>query len=60
MKCPYIANQTVITQCNITYDEDSERQKMWKECQVNKVSLADCLKEECGAYKNGECHYNNN
>ena len=56
MKCPYTANYRIITQCSREYDEDGQM-TISTDIQNQEVQLIDCLKEECAAYKDGQCNY---
>lgn len=57
MKCPYVLNRTIVTQCTIEYDDESEKQTSWTEMQNQKVQFSDCLLNDCGAYSDGRCYY---
>lgn len=57
MKCPYVIDRKIITQTHIEHDEDGQ-QKDWTEVQNNKAVFAECEKENCGAWRNGRCCYN--
>lgn len=57
MKCPYAVNRVEKTISQFTYDEES-RHIQTNSITENNAAFIDCLKEQCGAYKNGSCHYN--
>lgn len=57
MKCPYAVDRTIVTQCTIEYDDESDKQTSWTEVQNQKVQFSDCFHESCGAYRDGRCHY---
>ena len=59
MKCPYAVHQKTVTQTHIEYNEDGN-QKSWTEYQNNKAEFAECQGQECGAWRDGCCHYSNN
>lgn len=56
MKCPYAADRKIMTTQNILYDDEGNQIGM-TEIITNNASFTECLKEECGAYKDSECHY---
>ena len=56
MKCPYAVNRDIISQSSYEYDEEG-RQTVTTEIIHNDANFVNCMKEECGAYKNGRCNY---
>ena len=56
MKCPYAVNRQTITETVIEYDDEGN-QTGYTEITNNNAAFINCLGEECGAYKNGECCY---
>lgn len=58
MKCPYAIDRQRFTRCNIEYDEETEQQKSWTETEINRATFVDCLEENCGAWQDGHCRYN--
>ena len=58
MKCPYNrSGSKQIYKIQRQYNDDNLETIM--EYNFNeKYELMDCLKEECGAYSNGKCRYN--
>lgn len=57
MKCPYSVNRTYVTGSKTTYDEEG-RQSGFFEVQTDTVRFSNCLKENCGAYRDGCCRFN--
>ena len=56
MKCPYTANCQIVTQSKMEYNEDGQM-TISTEIQNQELQLIDCLKEECAAFRDGQCHY---
>ena len=56
MKCPYTVNMLVVEQNTNEFTTDGQCASYQTVTRTTREYL-DCLKEECGAYKNGECHY---
>lgn len=56
MKCPYAVNRQVTTQTVIEYNAEGN-QDGYTEVQTNLTVFIDCLQEECGAWKHGQCKY---
>jgi hypothetical protein len=57
MKCPYVVN---IQQTNVNkyeYDEDG-KQTIHNHRLVEVRTFVECVKEDCGAYQNSKCCYN--
>lgn len=57
MKCPYVVNCIISTQSTFEYDEAGQH-SVSTSVQQQKPIMCDCLKEECTAWKDSECHYN--
>ena len=57
MKCPYAVNRHTVSQTAFTYDE-SGNQTFQQTIENNTADFLDCLKEQCGAFRNGRCQYN--
>lgn len=58
MICPY--NLQIETEYhfeNCDYGEEGHLEKD-RYTTMRRYIMAECLKENCGAYRNGECHYN--
>ena len=56
MKCPYCCDRNTIQQ--IAYDYDDEgRVTVQNLVEHNDLELMDCLREECGAWRDGRCGY---
>lgn len=57
MKCPYTVNIEQVVQYYFERDDSgnvvNEEQKL-----IEQKIYVLCLKEECGAFYNGRCHYN--
>lgn len=58
MKCPYAVNRQMTTQTNFEYNVEGV-QVFQQTVENNTASFVDCLKEECGAWKDGCCRYSN-
>ena len=59
MVCPYAVNRHTVTQTAYEYDEDGTV-KMCQTIDHNTAEFVKCKKEECGAWRDGRCHYGNN
>lgn len=58
MKCPYAVHRKTVTECHMEYEEDSDRQTMYREVSTSVAEFCECQKENCGAWHNGRCNYN--
>lgn len=56
MKCPYVVHTQAITQQSNRFSEDGSL-RVLVEIQNSVAVFPDCLKEDCGAWKNGQCCY---
>lgn len=57
MKCPYNIDQTVQINVNrYDYDENGNCTKHRHKL-VEQRTLADCVKEDCAAWRDGHCEY---
>lgn len=56
MKCPYAINRETIVETVWEYDDDGKASAETT-VQHDSVSFAGCLKDQCGAWKSGECGY---
>ena len=55
MKCPYAVHRQ---EDLISHSENNGEGKSILFQQFdNRATFADCLQENCGAYRNGRCHY---
>lgn len=57
MKCPYAVSRHTVSQTVFEYDEDG-KQTFQQTTEHNNAEFVDCLKEECGAWCDGRCQYN--
>lgn len=57
MKCPYAVDRHSTTQTTFEYDE-SGNLMFQQSIEHNSASFVDCLQENCGAWQNGKCQYN--
>lgn len=57
MKCPYTIHRHNVFQEKYEYGDDG-KQILTNRIENNTAEMIECLREECGAFKNGECHYN--
>lgn len=55
----YIVQMQRIVQEIYEYD-DEDRNKVTTVVENNKATPNECLKDDCGAWKNGHCCYNSN
>ena len=56
MKCPYAVHRLVKTTLDYEYDESGNVIKTIDET-TNQAIFVNCLKEECGAWRDGRCKY---
>lgn len=56
MKCPYCCDRHTIQQVAYDYEEEG-RVSVQNLIEHNTTELMDCLREECGAWKDGHCGY---
>lgn len=57
MICPYAVNRTVVVQTKYGYnDENIQTSAVTIENSI--ANFLECQKENCGAYKDGRCCYN--
>ena len=56
MCCPYAVNRHSVTQITREYNEDGQ-EILFEQIDNNTVPYPECLKEKCGAWKNGQCGY---
>lgn len=59
MKCPYTIHRHRVVQETYEYDDEG-RNKIITVVENNKAMPIECLKEDCGAWKNDHCCYNSN
>jgi len=59
MKCPYAVQRKVITISAHIYNDEGVHTGT-SETINNYAIFMDCVKEKCGAWRNGRCHYNDN
>lgn len=57
MKCPYAVNRLNVSQTDFQYDE-SGNQTFQQTIDHNTAEFVDCLEENCGAWRDGRCRYN--
>lgn len=57
MKCPYAVNRKTVSQTIYEYNEDGIP-TFQQTVEENKATFPDCLKQQCGAWKDGHCAYN--
>lgn len=57
MKCPYAVNRKVTTVTNNSFNENGYNVKSI-DMQENIVTYLECQQENCGAWQNGRCNYN--
>lgn len=57
MKCPYAVNRNTISQTIFEYDEDG-KQTFQQTTDQNTAEFVDCMKENCCAWHDGRCQYN--
>ena len=57
MKCPYAVNRHNVSQTDFQYDENGN-QTFQQTIDHNTAEFVDCLKEDCGAWRDGCCRYN--
>lgn len=57
MKCPYAVTRHMTQQTVFEYDETGA-QTMQQTIEHNVAEFIDCVQEECGAWKDGQCRYN--
>ena len=57
MKCPYAVNRHLVQQSVYEYD-DNGNQTSQQTIDHNTAEFVDCLKEDCGAWRDGCCMYN--
>lgn len=56
MKCPYIKqNVTITTAFTLKYEDGNC--EAWNKIDNTSVELMNCLKDECGAWRNGRCNF---
>lgn len=58
MKCPYNCSKKVVSQSSNTVTEDNTKSSSIV-TQVENYTFNDCYKDECAAWKNGSCVFNN-
>lgn len=56
MKCPYSLNVQRVNQWAYEYDDEG-RGSFTELIEREGVSFVDCLREECGAFYEGRCHF---
>ena len=57
MKCPYAVNRHNVSQTVFRYDE-SGNQTFQQTIDHNTAEFVDCLEENCSAWRDGRCQYN--
>ncbi len=57
MKCPYAVNRHLVQQTIYEYDDDGEM-TFQQVIEQNAADFVDCLKDDCGAWRDGRCQYN--
>lgn len=57
MKCPYAVNRHNVSQTAFQYDDDGV-QTFQQTIEHNTAEFVDCLKDECGAWRDGRFQYN--
>lgn len=57
MKCPYAVNRHLVQQTIYEYDDDGEM-TFRQVIEQNAADFVDCLKDDCGAWRDGRCQYN--
>lgn len=57
MKCPYAVNRHMVQQTIYEYDDDGEM-TFQQVIEQNAADFVDCLKDDCGAWRDGRCQYN--
>lgn len=58
MKCPYSRIQATIQGGSTGYDENGN-QTSWADACITTTQFNECMQQECSAFYNGRCHYNN-
>lgn len=56
MKCPYCCGHKTVQQITFDYDDDG-RTTMQTLVENQDIELHDCLREECGAWRDVRCGY---
>lgn len=56
MKCPYAVNRVFTCINKNTYNDDGYHIKTETK-ELNRAVFLECEKENCGAWKDGECNY---
>lgn len=56
MTCPYAVNRTVSIQTKFEYDDDG-RQTFQQSIEAHNAKFLLCVREECGAWRDGRCQY---
>lgn len=57
MKCPYAVTRKELTNTEMVYD-DNGNQTAYIESKSNVAVFVECEKENCGAWHDGKCCYN--
>lgn len=57
MKCQYAVNRHLVQQTIYEYDDDGEM-TFQQVIEQNAADFVDCLKDDCGAWRDGRCQYN--
>lgn len=57
MKCPYAVNRNLVQQTIYEYDDGGEM-TFQQVIEQNAADFVDCLKDDCGAWRDGRCQYN--
>ena len=57
MKCPYAVNRNVNQQTIYEYGDNGEM-TFQQVIENNTAEFVDCLEENCGAWRDGRCQYN--
>lgn len=57
MKCPYVVNRHNVSQTVFQYDDEGV-QIFQETIEHNTAEFVDCLKENCGAWRDDRCQYN--
>lgn len=57
MFCPYAVNRKTVTQTVYDYNEDGSVAQA-QTVETNNAEFLQCKQQECGAFRNGKCCYN--
>lgn len=58
MKCPYMKSVETHVQVWIQHHDDDSDKTAGRTVEQWYYELMDCFKDDCGAWRDGRCHYN--